>query len=163
MIPITKTLTAPLKAVGIADSFTPMSNKIPQLWDTFLPRLAEIAHQSAADISFGICFDETPSFITQQNPDELLFVYMAAVQVDEFQEPLPEGMVSTLIPAGTYAVFTHKGSLATFHQTLAYIYQQWMPTAPRKAGLPDFEWYDHRFSPNSPHSEIDVYIPIETN
>ena len=157
MIPITKTLTAPLKAVGIADSFTPMSNKIPQL----LPRLAEIAHQSAADISFGICFDETPLFITKQNPNE--FVYMAAVQVDEFQEPLPEGMVSTLIPAGTYAVFTHKGSLATFHQTLAYIYQQWMPTAPRKAGSPDFEWYDHRFSPNSPHSEIDVYIPIETN
>lgn len=46
MIPITKTLTAPLKAVGMAGSFEPMSSKIPQLWDTFLPRLAEIAHQS---------------------------------------------------------------------------------------------------------------------
>ena len=160
LTPIIKTITTPIYTVGMGGSFVPMSPQIPQLWDAFLPRLAEIPHQTIPKISFGICVSKHQA-IAKHNPNE--FVYIAAVQVDMLPAQLPDGMCSTLIPAGTYAVFTHKGSLSTFSETISYIYGQWQQTIERATDMPDFEWYDHRFNPQSNNSEIDVYIPIKDN
>lgn len=157
MIPIVKNLAEPIKTVGLAASFSPMSHKIPELWDIFVPRMSEIAQRSPNGLCFGTCMESHES-IAKNTPNE--FVYMAAHAVDNFAETLPDGMIAYTIPAGKYAVFTHKGGLDKFHETLNFIYRQWMPTIQRRPDAPDFEWYDDRFNPHSADSEVDVYIPI---
>lgn len=152
-----------MKIVGVSGRFISVLSPekdnlvvIPKLWGQYIPRRHEIKNAKSA-INLGVC-QEVPAE-EKSRPDECM--YIAATEVTSF-ENLPEGMQSFTIPAGEYAVFTHKGSLEKFEHTLNYIYGSWLPKSGKKLRhAPDIELYDHRFNLNDEKSEIDIYIPIE--
>lgn len=148
--------------VGIAGRFVSILSKeknnhivIPKLWDHFLVQKDKIKLKST-DYDLGICLPLGPD--EKNHPDECL--YIAGTMVTQLTN-IPEGMTGREIPHGTYAVFTHKGSLAQLDHTMNYIYGAWLPKSGKKLReAPDLELYDHRFNPESVQSEFDIYIPI---
>jgi len=128
---------------------------IPALWAKYVPRSQEIKSRiSSADL--GVCFDPGKE---KSHPDECF--YLAGTEVKSADE-IPEGMMAMTIPAGQYAVFTHKGSIEKLNFTMKYIYGSWLPKSGQKLrDAPDLEIYDQRFRPDSEDSELDIYIPIQ--
>lgn len=162
MEPVFKKLNE-MKIVGVSGVFiSVLSNEknahviIPKLWQTYMPRKHEIKNGMSSN-DLGVCF-EVPAE-RQTRPDECL--YVAAKEVSSIDE-IPEGMEAFTIPAGEYAVFTHRGGVEKFELTMNYIFGSWLPSSGKKLRhAPDIEFYDHRFKLNSEDSELDVYIPIE--
>lgn len=120
---------------------------IPPLWQDFSAREAEVPG-AVLGTAYGVCHDA----------DEAgTFTYMAAI---EATGPM-EGMDMLDIPAGKYAVFTHRGHISDF---LKLVYTAWNKGL-SDAGLtptmaPDFEVYDQRFDPKTGRGEVELYIPI---
>lgn len=124
---------------------------IPKLWSRFNPRANEINNRHAGGL--GLCVSE--GF---ENCD---FSYMACCEVSAV-DSIPEGMIARTIPACKYLVFTHKGSVDNLGETYDFIYGKYIPNANYEIQTKvDFELYDERFNPDSPDSEMDIYIPIK--
>ena len=72
-------------------------------------------------------------------------------------------MVGKTLPANTYAVFTHRGSLTKLGLTCQYIYGKWLPNSDYVlAGEYDFEHYDQRFQgTDNENTEFDIYVPVK--
>jgi AraC family transcriptional regulator len=68
------------------------------------------------------------------------------------------------IPAGTYAVFKHKGIASDFFRTSQEIFGTWLPNSNYiLEDRPHFEIMDNNYKgPNDSESEEDVYIPIRS-
>lgn len=151
------------KVLGVGDKFisilSPEKNNhivIPKLWDKFMARQNEVTNR-AKPMDLGICMPVDKNE-TKSHPDECY--YMACTEVTSI-ENVPEGMVAKTIPAGDYAVFTHKGLLSNLSHTMNYIYGSWLSKSGKKLReAPDLEIYDKRFKPDSADSEFDIYIPI---
>jgi AraC family transcriptional regulator len=151
-----------MKIVGCRGKFisvlSPDKNNmevIPALWQKFMPNLHKIKNAKST-VNLGVCYEVPKNELTRS--DECM--YMAATEVTSFED-VPEGMETFTIPAGEYAVFTHKGPLEDFEKTMGFIYGSWLPTSGKKIRhAPDLEWYDQRFKLNEADSEIDVYIPV---
>jgi AraC family transcriptional regulator len=152
------------KVIGIGARFisalSPDRNNstvIPHLWAEYNPRGQEIsARLSFADMGVVVCIDDAKE---KSHPDECY--YMACAEVTSTEE-IPQGMTTMTIPAGNYAVFTHRGTIAKIDFTMNFIYGSWLPKSNRKLReAPEMEVYDHRFRPNSDESEFDIYIPID--
>jgi AraC family transcriptional regulator len=126
---------------------------IANLWHEFVPRMNEPAKRINTDNSYGVCYDMD----TEGN-----IYYIAGVEVSDF-ENLPEGFDSIEIPDNKYAVFTHKGLISKFHETVGYVYGKWVQDpANGKINAPDFELYDERFKGgDSEDSECDLYVAIK--
>lgn len=162
MFPVFKTL-GEIKVVGMSAKFisvtSPERNNhlvIPKLWQGYRPREKEIVHGDP-EINLGVCMDIPKELKT--HPEEML--YIAGKQVSSFDD-VPGGMETFIIPASDYAVFTHKGPIETYSQTVMYIYGTWFPKSGKKMKMaPDFEYYDQRFKLHSTDSEVDIYVPIE--
>ncbi len=107
-------------------------------------------------LCLGICHDDpdvTP-------PDRVR--YDAAITVS--QPVAPEGDIGVQeIPAGRYAVMTHRGPYEKLSQTWGQLCGQWLPgSGHRVRSAPSFEIY--RNDPNSTPPEdlvTDVHLPIE--
>lgn len=159
MQPVFKKLPE-FKVIGIGEKFisilSPEKNNhivIPKLWDRYIPRRNEIKSRVGL-IDFGVCMPAE----NKNHSDECF--YMACAEVND-SEVVPVGMIAKTIPAGEYAVFTHKGFLNKLDHTMNYIYGAWLPKSGRKLReAPDLELYDSRFNPSSEKSEFDIYIPI---
>lgn len=126
-------------------------NEIPQLWDQFWPRHAELQSVVEPQVSYGLC-----DHVDERTGE---FDYVAGMQVAP-DALLPVGMVKWEIPALTYAVFTT--TLPKIGPTFDAIYREWMPNSEyhRTAG-PDVELYTAEFDPNAPDSTFYLYIPVE--
>ncbi|MBN2726662.1 AraC family transcriptional regulator [Candidatus Mcinerneyibacteriota bacterium] len=148
----------PFKVVGIEKETTLKNNTIPQMWADFNPRAREVSHQKTPSVCYGICEYKDLDEFTDETP----FNVLVSVEVTEFDH-IPHGMVSREMPAQKYAVFTHKGPVATLGETYDEIYKRWFPRSDFVfAEKDDFERYDHRFRHDDPeHSELDIYIPVE--
>lgn len=145
-------------AVGLGGGFAEgATEQIKALWDRFLERKHEIGGTNP-DYALGVCM---PNHSDIKKQSEQQFVYVAALPV-RTADNVPEGMVVCRIPAGRYAVFTHKGPIANLPLTLKYIWGTWLPGSDYKYadGQPDFELYDDRFCPDGADSEFDIYIPL---
>jgi AraC family transcriptional regulator len=152
------------KVIGLAARFiagvSPETNNlqiIPPLWGAFMARGHEIAGRSSP-VNYGVvvCLKESDK---KSHPDEML--YLACALVKTSAKP-PEGMTALMIPAGSYAVFTHRGAVKEIRHTLNYIYGSWLPKSGRTLrDVPHLEIYDERFKPKSPDSEFDVCVPVE--
>lgn len=89
------------------------------------------------------------------------FEYMCAVEVPSF-DGLRAEIGRMRIPPQHYAVFTHKGHVATLRQTWDAIWSEWLPTSGfRPANTPDFERYDERFNPMTGEGVIEIWFPLE--
>jgi AraC family transcriptional regulator len=141
--------------VGVRERFVPgRIERIPVLWDEFIRRAATVPHRIDG-VHYGVCVDAT-----DRATGEKAFLYTAGVGVESVGE-VPEGMSATTVPAATYAVFTHRGSIRDFGRTVQAIWREWIPASglvPTRA--PDFERYDERFRMDADDSEVDVYVPV---
>ncbi len=143
--------------VGLEGPSSQANNRIPALWDAFLPRGGEIKDPVPGGGSYGIC-----GYLDVKTMDENT-EWTETVGAEAYgKAPLPQGMVKKTMPARRYAVFCHKGALDTLRTTYDYIYKTYLP----KSGLAlahadDFEYYDQRFSLSDPErSEMFIYIPL---
>ncbi len=162
MEPVFKEL-GEIKVIGLTAKFisvmSPEKNNmvvIPALWGKYAKRATEIkSRKSWVDMGVCICQPENE----RSHPDECL--YMAATEVTDTTD-VPEGMTSMIIPAGKYAMFTHKGAVSKIGLTVSYIYGSWLPKSGQKLReAADLEMYDSRFNPDSDEFELSLYIPIE--
>lgn len=87
--------------------------------------------------------------------------YLAGSEVEDFSS-VPEGMVTRTVPAGRYAVFTHKGTPAMMEHTLRYIYGSWLPKSGEELrDAPTLTCRNENFEYNSEGSVTDIYIPVK--
>lgn len=119
-------------------------------------RRAGIPHRLADDVILGVCAP-LPGGLT----DESTISYLTAVPVSIVDSRLPQGMVAQEIPAGLWAVFTHRGSVDRLDESYQHIWGSWLPRSGYiPAEAPDYEVYDSRYDPDSETSEIDICIPV---
>lgn len=153
-----------MKMIGLETRFisirSPEKNNhvvIPKLWDDFIKRAHEIKGRKGA-IDFGVC-SALGQEQAKSHPDECF--YLAGAEVRDLNE-IPPGMLAMKIPAGQYAIFSHKGKLDKLEHTMNYIFGSWLPKSGKKLrDAPDLEVYGDRFDPKSEKSEFDIYIPIQ--
>lgn len=142
------------KVVGLKYYGDDPKNNCPKLWENFFKRMGEIENKVGNMESFGLmCTGE-------EEMSEEKFDYIACIGVTEFGK-IPEGMVGAEVPAATYAVFTHKGTLENLPRTYEYIYGTWFPKSGYEpVGMNEFEYYDQRFT-GKEDSEFDIYVPLK--
>lgn len=144
-----------LKVVGMKIRTTVEENKIPQLWNDFIPRITELVDVAVPDCSLGICLNEGEDFTEGGS-----FEYLACVVVKD-DSIIPEGMIYREIPKTKVAVFTHYGSLDTLTETYDYIYNEWLAQSGYDVAEADeLEWYDSRFKFGEEDSQMDIHVPI---
>lgn len=128
---------------------------IGPLWDRFIGCAGEVRGRIGHDM-VGIIYGRPPA--ERGHRDELQ--YIAGVPVHSVQ-PLPAGMVAHTVPAGTFAVFIHRGPIRNIAQTVGAIYQQWLPGSTwRHAQIADVEWYGERFCADGPESEMEYWLSV---
>jgi len=147
-------------AVGMETYFIPLPSPdfngvqvISKLWPAFMERRGEIAATIGAT-----CFGVTVADGALEESGKMR--YVACVAVQEGAMP-PPGMVKIAIPAGKYAIFTHKGNVRNIPDTMRYIYETWLPAAKvTLRAAPHLERYDHRSRPDADESVCDICVPI---
>jgi AraC family transcriptional regulator len=144
-----------LHVIGMAGRFTPRSSRIPALWGRFAPRIHEVPGRRGLH-TLGVCIDASSDTV-----DEVGFTYLAGVEVDRSGD-VPRGMIAITIPAGTYAVLTHRGHLSRLPDTVRHVWGRWLPASRyRHVAAPDFELYDPaRWDPATGEGDVDLYVPI---
>ena len=85
---------------------------------------------------------------------------MVAAEVTQV-ESVPEGMSVMHLPAGQYAIFTHRLASGGY-EGLNSIMHEWLTTGPyEQVGDDSVQVFDERFKGgDKPDSEIDFWIPI---
>ena len=128
---------------------------IPEIWNAFNQRHDQL-RQRVGTATFGVISCKASEL--DEREDDLL--YLAGAEVCG-EDSLPAGMVTRRIPAGLYAVFTHKGPVSAIDDSLRYVYATWLPASPYERGNgPEFEIYDERFKGEQPDSAFEFAIPI---
>jgi len=133
------------------------NQEISGLWETFNRRMEALGGitNETGEAAIGLC--TTPEI----TPPEGGFEYVAGLPVTAVED-LPEGFVVRHVPEHTYAVFAHKGDLASLGATYAYIYENWLPQSGYQlADRIDFEYYNEDFKDFAPDSVFYIYVPIE--
>ena len=122
---------------------------IPSQWVDFITR-AETAGLPLSGQSFGACHDMA---------EDGTISYLAGVEATGGK--VPAGFERITIPAGRYAVFTHHGPAATLRDTVAAIWNSYLPQADfRTTGAPDFELYPAGYDPTDPNGRVEVWVPV---
>lgn len=123
------------------------NREIPAMWENqFLPRVGEIKNQSNPFIFYGVLRD----FDCATGE----FDYVAGVEVNDTSD-IPEGMVSWVVPAQTYAIFPC--TLPTLFEAFGTA-KEWLMTSDYTRGDgPEFEHYGRDFPEGQ---KISVYVPI---
>jgi AraC family transcriptional regulator len=128
---------------------------IGPLWEQFLHRASQVPNRLGREM-YGLIFNRPAA--DRRHPHEMQ--YLAGVRVSS-TAAVPGGMAAHTVPAGTFAVFTHRGPIRAIGGTLAGIYRDWVPeSAYRHAGTADVELYDHRFRPDGDDSEMEYWVPV---
>lgn len=147
---------AAFTVAGVKCRTTMADNQIPALWDDFGRRMAEIPNPAPDRKCYGVCYYEPGD----GPPNNEFFSYLAGFAVTSDGQ-LPAGMERYDIPAASYAVFEHLGTLDTLNQTYTHIYSEWLPQSGYvMAGNHDFEVYDQRFKHGQPDSVMEIWIPV---
>lgn len=148
----------PLQLVGLATHFygadsdkDNLGQKLPPLWASFMPRLAEIPHRVP-----GVCY----GVVSQTASTTDLLLYHAAIEVSH-AGALPEGMVHFEVPAARYATFEHRGAPENVNHTVNYIYANWLAGAEqRHSGGADLEIYGPDYQGGSESSVMHYAVPV---
>ena len=122
------------------------------LWNDFGPRMTEIK-----DGDPNVCYGAMDHY-SEATGD---FDYLAACEVKSaaIVPAVPDGMVSWIIPAQTYAIFP--ATLPQIGEAWTTVYQQWLPQSGYKRAVgPEFELYDEKFKPQDPAAVLYICVPI---
>ena len=149
----------PMQLVGMKTLFyssdsekNNIADKLPVLWQEFLPQLAKIPHR-IPNVCYGIIQQ------TQEKTD--LLEYFAVAEVSKTAS-IPQGMVGFTLPESRYAKFTHKGVVNTLDNTVNYIYSSWLLQSKYQHNYQaDIEIYGEKYHPTAQSSEMHYAIPIK--
>ena len=138
--------------VGMRGLFTPATmSQIPAIWGRFVPRMGEIEGR-IGEVTYGVCEDEANGKGT--------FAYTACMEVESLAR-VPEGMVGLTVPAGTWAVFTHRGHISKITETFDAIFTTGLAAANlERAGALDLEVYDEAWDPDTGMGDVPIHIPV---
>lgn len=147
------------KLVGMSLKMTFAENKTFELWRNFMPLRHSIKHRLNSDLISMQMYD--PGADPARYDPNISFTKWASAEVSEFTE-IPEGMSECVIPAGSYAVFIHRGAAETAAQTFGYIFGRWLP----ESGFildqrPHFEVLGEAYKNHDPASEEEIWIPVK--
>lgn len=145
-------------AVGLAGSFVPIDQPDPDNM-TIIPRLWQGLRARADDLpmsSLGL----RVGVIGAQPAEDGRLDYLAG-RILKGGAAVPAGFDMRRVPAGTFAVFTHKGPVSTIGHTLHYIFGAWLPRSGRtlRDGA-EFERYPETYDPTSDTAAVEICIPI---
>ena len=144
------------RIIGVRMNMSFAAYRIAALWSSFMPKRALITHTSSSDLISLVNY--APNHFTHFSVHNE-FERWAACEVGEHSQP-PEGMESTVIPAGRYAVFLYQG-LSSDPRIFQYIYQEWLPSSGYQLDdRPHFEVLGSKYKNNDPSSEEEIWIPI---
>ena len=134
-------------------------DNIYSLWQKFGNVVNIIPNKHPAGRTFGICEQLQETHTTSYDIDFSEVIGMEVTCYDN----LPNGIVAKTIPAGKYAVFTHKGPLSEILKTYEYIWGTWvLLTKEVLDDGDDFELYNERFlGRDNEQSKMDIYIPVK--
>ena len=152
-------ITLPSKIIaGVRLNMSFAQNKTGALWQSFMPRRTEI--KNLVNASFYSLEVYPPGFFDDFKPTNE-FEKWAGVEVKDDVEQ-PGGIELLTIPAGQYAVFTHRGPAGAGPQTYQYIFGVWLPTSDYIIDdRPHFALMDEKYKHEQPDSEEDIYIPVK--
>jgi len=142
-----------LLIAGLGGRFRPeTTEKIPELWEQFIPHIGNIPGQKN-EVTYGICC----------NPDgKGGFEYIAGVEISKLDD-LPEKYRWVEVQPQQYAVFEHKGSLDQLPRTFQYIWKTWLPQSGREAAdAPEFERYSEDFNPKLHTGTLEIWLPLKS-
>jgi AraC family transcriptional regulator len=142
----------PMVFVGLVERYDCQSPAgIPAQWQRFTPFLGSIPRQAAA-ATYGVVYN----FDAEGN-----FDYLCGVEVATASN-LPNGLTSMRVPGGRYAVFTHRGHIASIRAVCSTIWKQWFPESDHLAvEAPTLERYGPEFNPVTGLGGFEIWIPIE--
>lgn len=134
---------------------------IVALWEKFQNVVEAIPNKHPSGRTFGIC-ENLQDFQLEKIHYDMNFSEVIGKEVTCYDN-LPDGIITKTIPAGKYAVFTHRGTLCELLKTYEYIWGTWiLLTKEVVDNRDDFEMYDERFlGKDNTESEMDIYIPIK--
>jgi AraC family transcriptional regulator len=136
---------------GVDSEKNNIAERLPQLWEAFLPRMAEIPSR-VAGVAYGV--------VRQEREDDERLEYHAASAVTG-GPVVPEGMVALEVPEARYAKFAHRGPAQAIDHTVSYVYSTWLAQSGwRHTYGPDLEIYGPEYHPTSDQSVINYAIPI---
>ncbi|MBS0299936.1 MAG: GyrI-like domain-containing protein [Proteobacteria bacterium] len=145
-----------MKLVGLQARMSLADYQVADLWKAFMPKRTEIRNTTTKDVLSLSLYDA--SYFTRFNPSND-FEKWAAVEVTGF-EHIPTGMSTLIVPAGLYAIFSHKGS-GSDNSIFQYIYSSWIPASSYQLDdRPHFEVLGEQYRNNDAGSEETIYIPI---
>lgn len=150
-------ILAPKKLIGMRALMSFADDRTAELWRRFMPRRTEVQARSNSSFISMQVFGSRKSPLAA--PDEP-FEKWAAVEVSEHRD-IPEGMEAYTMRGGTYAVFLHEGSAATFPRTMQHIFGTWLPAS--GYALDDREYFEvlpANYRPDDPNAREEVWIPI---
>lgn len=138
---------------------TALPDNLFALWRQFGKVQGSISNRHPSGRTFGVCEYQENS--DAANYDMELSEVIGAEVIT--YENLPAGIIAKTIPAGKFAVYTHRGPLSNIMKTYQYIWGTWaLVTSEEIDERDDFELYDKRFKGHDhKDSEIDIYIPIK--
>lgn len=128
-----------------------IGEKLPPLWEAFLPRRFSIEH-ARTDICYGV--------VRQERPGDDQLEYVAGIEVS-IALSVPADMAMVEVPEATYAIFEHRGAAQAIDRTVSYAYSAWlMQSGRRHTGGPDLEIYDARFHGTAESSVFCYALPV---
>ena len=148
------------KLIGQRRTMSLVDNQTRALWQNFMPRRRELANAVAAEFySIEIYPDDYfRSFVPARE-----FEKWAAVEVADFSV-VPDEMETLVIPAGFYAVFTHRGDLAQGIETYRHIYGTWLPHSGFALDArPHFALMGEKYRGDDAGSEEEFWIPLKAD
>ena len=147
------------KLVGMRAHMSFLNNRIPELWQGFMPRKKDIENSIGPDL-YSVEIYPDLTFFKQFNP-ATEFEKWAAVKVKDFKN-IPDGMEKLIIPSGLYAVFPFKGKDNDAAKMYQYILGTWLPNSEYQLdNRPHFAVMGEKYKNNDPDSEEEFWIPIK--
>lgn len=138
---------------GLSGSFNAETRtQIPALWEKFAPSINHIAGEVKGN-AYGVCYN---------CGDDCKFDYLAGVEVNDTSK-LPKDFTTVKIPAGKYAVFTHRQHVSQICKTIDAIWSKWLPHSGFTAAeTPAFERYTEEFNPQTGFGGTEIWVPLKS-
>jgi AraC family transcriptional regulator len=144
-----------LRIEGLGTYFTfKTMETIPHLWQRFGPYIPEL-ERGAPIPAFGV---------TGPMPEGSEgFDYFAAAPVPTGEDLMP-GLSEMVLPAGTYAKFTHEGHISNIRATCGAVYETGIPSLDRE---PDTRWfsfveyYGPDFEPTTGTGTVEIWVKLK--
>jgi AraC family transcriptional regulator len=141
----------PLIVVGLSErrSFDSQTG-IPEQWQRFMTRYGDIADKA----------DPAPLGVITPADDEGHFNYLCGVEVSRVSE-VPAGLTVQRVAAGRYAVFLHRGHVATIGATYSAIFDDWLPRHHKTlGGGATLERHLPSFDPRTGLGGVEIWVSI---